>query len=234
MDSPSELTAPVNVQPNGAGVRTTPNAAGAGEPSGGEPKISKEMAEILAKDADAVPKEAADASTDIKLVVPERLKDAIAAEDIKLYEDSAREIMKRSGVSAEQAQEFLQGLANLTFDLQRARIDTIEKENIDAVKEQTLAWRREVAADPQLGGHKYNASLALAEEGARRLGGNPGHIAFLRYWSGEEAFPGPLLVKMLHLAAATMREDRINGLILNKGQTKKPLEERLYGPPRGK
>ena len=234
MENPGDVTNPTGVVPSQDAAGGAVAGAGDVKPSG-EPKLSKEMADLLSKDADAPAPDPSEVegSVAIKLVVPERLQEHVPAEEIKAYEDAARQIAKRTGVKPEQAQEFLQGLANLNFDLVRARLDQVEKDNEQAVQDQVVAWRREIAADPLLGGHKYTATMALAEEGARRLGGNPAHVAFLRYIGGEEPFPVPLMVKMLHLAASTMREDRIKGLMMNRGPEKRSLEQALYGNKAG-
>lgn len=197
-------------------------------------KPSAELEQFLADGTEVDPKTGGPEKLELSLTVPEHLKDRVSADQVKLYIDRARDIARREGVPAAKAQAFLQELANLNFDLAASQDTEAVTQQEQQAQELVLAWKREIATDPQLGGTRYTQTMVDAEDGARRLGGHALAVAFIRHLRGEEVMPGPMLVKAFQLAAATMREDRIHGLTMKRGPETRTLEQALYGSqPKG-
>jgi hypothetical protein len=154
----------------------------------------------------------------------------VTGDQVRGYVDRAKEVARREGIQPKHAQALLQELANFNFDLTRSQIAEAETKAEQDRGERALAWKREVATDPILGGTRFTSTMSQAEDGARKLGGHAATVAFIRHMRGEEVIPGPMLVRMFHLAAATMREDRINGLMMSRGQEPRAFQDVLYGP----
>jgi hypothetical protein len=184
------------------------------------------MAEFLKTGLDGKPPEP---GTEIDFTVPDSLKESMTDDVKKAFINRANDIARHENLKPSQVRAVLQGLVELQGDLTASASSEANTAAEREAEEMVLSWKREIAQDPQLGGQRYTSSMVLAEDGARRLGGHVGAVAFLRHLRGEEVIPGPLLVRMFHLAAATMKEDRIAGLVMKKGPESKTLGEALYG-----
>lgn len=210
--------APVTSPPPGSAIDRSAEPAA--------PAASPEMEEFLKAGLDGKPPAP---GTEIDFEVPETLKERLTDDVKKMLIGRARDIARIENIPPNKVQAILQGLVEAQGELTASAESEAEKAEQDAAEELVLAWKREIASDPQLGGAKYTSSMVLAEDGARRLGGHVGAVAFLRHLRGEEVMPGPLLVRMFHLAGATMKEDRIAGLVMKKGPESRTLGEALYG-----
>lgn len=182
-------------------------AADAATKAGDLAQVFDDDPEKAAADKAAADKAAADAAAkaggDLSLKVPDDLKDRVTEDISKAYLAKAKEL----GVTQKQ----LQGLADLNFDLTRQQQTAFDAESDRERDELRLSWKRDLMTDPQLGGAKLKASMALAERGARALGGSALAVKLAQHLRGEEVIDGPTLVRAFHMAGLSVSEDTLGG-----------------------
>lgn len=122
-----------------------------------------------------------DEKTEAFKAMPDELKKELGVEDpaIPVYTDfklpegyavdekamgEATALFKGAGLSQEQAQKFI--------DLAVSREQAVASHGLKAFVDLQNGWVSEIKADPQIGGDKLQASMALASRAIDRLGGD--------------------------------------------------------------
>lgn len=191
-----------------------------------EPKPNDERNELADvfddKPADPKPEKPEKPAGDLKLSVPDDLKDLVGKVDD--YVAAARE----EGFTQKQLDRFMA----VHFDRVKAAAQSAgqEKERI------RLETKRELMADKALG-RDLKAAMTTAEKGARALGGSTLAAALARAIRGEESISPAMLVRAFHMAGLANSEDHLgergNGVDRLAGMS---AEERRitkrYGPPK--
>jgi hypothetical protein len=154
----------------------------------------------------------------LSLKVPDDLKDYLGDDSAQVYAKKAQDL----GLDQKQ----LQGLADLNFEMTRQRQAALEQENKREADEVTLAWKRELMTDPQIGGAKLKESIAVAQRGARALGGTALAVKLAQHLRGEEIIDGPTLIRAFHMAGLAQGEDRLGGT----GEAKPKDEDAALSP----
>jgi hypothetical protein len=124
----------------------------------------------------------------------------------------ARDFFKKQGFSAEQAQaliEFSDGLA-------KEQAAAAEKALTDASAE----WRKELEADPQLGGAKLRATYESCQRLLRSLKSGPDAAKFLDSVGMQDATP---LVRVFAELAARTSEDSISSTLKETAPPEDPF-----------
>ncbi len=149
-----------------------------------------------AKGKEAPPSKKGDA-TELKVSVPDDLKDLFPAKKVEAYLAWAREEgltqKQLDGWMARHADDVRAAVQDANAHMERSRLDV----------------KRELMSDPKLGGANLKQTLQTAERGARALGGSSLAVKLLKHVRGEETIDGATLVRAFHMAGLEIQEDRL-------------------------
>jgi hypothetical protein len=136
-------------------------------------------------------------ASDLKLTVPNDLKDLFGKPDDFVT------AAKGAGLTQKQ----LDAVMAVHFDRVKAAVQSAEQGREKA----RLETRRELLADPKLGGANLQKTMQVAERGARALGGSALAVKLAKHLRGEETIDGLTLVRAFHMAGLESSEDRLGG-----------------------
>lgn len=177
------------------GEKKAAPADGEKKGQGGAKDGGGELADVFDQPGEKGKEEPAAKGGDLKLSVPDDLKDLFGKPDD--YVAAARE----AGLNQQQ----LDKVGAVLFD----RVKAAAQEGDQEAERISLEWRRELMGDQKLGGAKLKETMLTADRGARALGGAALAIAVAKHLKGEEVIPGPMLIRALHLAGLDQNEDRL-------------------------
>lgn len=130
----------------------------------------------------------------------------------------AAQLFKDARLSQEQAQKFI--------DLAVSREQAVANSGLKAFVDLQNGWVSEIKSDPEVGGEKFKASMALAGRAIDRLGGDPLREAMNLTGAGNN----PVIFKAMVQLGQWISEDKFrpgNGPAVNPNRS---TAERLYGP----
>ncbi len=199
------------------GAAPADSSAPAGSLLTGDASAPADSAEPAKVEGDNKPADAAKPAGAPEAYTPFTMPEGIEA-DADLMTGFAA-TAKELGLSQEQAQK----LVDLQVKSAQGQ-DTSRRESIEqAITKQSEAWVNELKADPELGGEKFNATVATAAKAMQSFG-----TPELRALLNESGLGNnPELVKLFHRIGASISED---SMVLpgNKAASGRPKPEDIF------